>query len=78
MKTIRLSAILLVSASVPAMAMDNVQNTGSTVAIAKDDIEKAVEDTPSREIVVTAERIKGAVDTDVPPVEELNEADIAS
>jgi hypothetical protein len=78
MKTIRLSAILLVSASVPAMAMDDVQSTDGTVAIAKDDIEKADEDTPSREIVVTAERIKGAVDTDVPPVEELNEADIAS
>jgi iron complex outermembrane receptor protein len=78
MKTTGLSAILLVSASVPAMAMDDVQNPGSTVVIANDDVEKAVEDAPSGEIVVTAERIKGSVDTDVPPVEELNEADIAS
>ena len=30
------------------------------------------------DIVVIAERIKGAVDTDVPPVEELGEADIAA
>ena len=30
------------------------------------------------DIVVTAERIRGSVDTDVPPVEELSEADIAA
>ncbi len=30
------------------------------------------------EIVVTATRIKGSVDTDVPPVEEIDEKDIAS
>ncbi|MGB5075892.1 MAG: TonB-dependent receptor, partial [Sphingorhabdus sp.] len=30
------------------------------------------------DIVVTAERIRGAVDTKVPPVEQLNEADIAA
>jgi hypothetical protein len=78
MKTFRLSAILLAATSVPAMAMDVVQSTDSPVAIANDNIEEAVEDAPSGEIIVTAERIRGSVDTDVPPVEELNEADIAS
>ncbi len=74
----RLSAILLASTAVPVMAMDDLQSTGSTVAIASDNIEDAAQDAPSREIVVTAERIRGSVDTDVPPVEQLNEADIAS
>jgi hypothetical protein len=78
MKIFRLSAILLASTAVPAMAMDDLQSTGSTVAIANDNIEDVVQDAPSREIIVTAERIRGSVDTDVPPVEELNEADIAS
>ncbi len=74
----RLSAILLASTAVPVMAMDDVQSTGGTVAIANDAIEDTAQDTPSREIIVTAERIRGSVDTDVPPVEQLNEADIAS
>jgi hypothetical protein len=74
----RLSAILLVSTAVPAIAMDDAQSTGSTIAMADSDIKDTVEVGPSREIVVTAERIKGSVDTDVPPVEVLNEADIAS
>ena len=78
MKTSRFSVILLASTAVPAMAMGDAQNTGSVVAIANDDIEEAVEGPPSREIVVTAERIRGSVDTDVPPVEELNEADITA
>jgi hypothetical protein len=78
MKTSRLSAILLASTAIPAMAMDDTQNTGSVVPIANDAIEEADEDPPSREIVVTAERIRGSVDTDVPPVEELNEADITA
>jgi outer membrane cobalamin receptor len=60
------------------MALDDVQNTGSTVAIANEDVEEAVQAPPSREIVVTAERIRGSVDTDVPPVEQLNEADITA
>jgi len=61
------------------MALDNdVQSTGSTVAISNDEIEEPVEDDSSGEIVVTAQRIRGSVDTDVPPVEELDEADIAS
>ncbi len=36
------------------------------------------ENEPKAEIVVTAERIRGAIDTDVPPIEEIDEADIAS
>jgi iron complex outermembrane recepter protein len=78
MKTSCLSVILLASTAVPAMAMDDVQSTGSAVAINNDAVDDPVEDESSGEIVVTAERIRGAVDTDVPPVEELNEADIAS
>ena len=74
----RLSAILLASTAVPVMAMDDLQSTGSTDAIANDAIEDTAQDAPSREIIVTAERIRGSVDTDVPPVEQLNEADIAS
>lgn len=74
----RLSAILLASTAVPVMALDDVQNTGSTVAIANEDVEEAVQAPPSREIVVTAERIRGSVETDVPPVEQLNEADITA
>jgi hypothetical protein len=74
----RLSAILLASTAFPVMAMDDVQSTGGTVAIANDAIEDTAQDTPSREIIVTAERIRGSVDTDVPPLEQLNEADIAS
>ena len=50
----RLSAILLASTAVPVMALEDVQNTGSTVAIANEDVEEAVQAPPSREIVVTA------------------------
>lgn len=78
MKLSHFSAILLASTSVPAMAMNDAQSTGSSVAIANDGIEDAVDDARSGEIVVTAERIRGSVDTDVPPVEQLNEADIAA
>ena len=79
MKLSSFSALLLASTAVPAMALDDdVQSTGSTVAISNDEIEEPVEDDSSGEIIVTAQRIRGSVDTDVPPVEELNEADIAS
>jgi iron complex outermembrane recepter protein len=41
--------------------------------------EDAIEDLDQKtEIVVTAERMRGAIDTAVPPIEEINEADIAS
>ena len=72
------STLLLASTAVPAMATNDVQSTGGTVAISNDDVAEPVEANPSGEIVVTAESIRGSVDTDVPPVEELNEADIAA
>ncbi|WP_395637758.1 TonB-dependent receptor [Sphingorhabdus sp.] len=78
MKIFPFSVILLATTAVPAMATVDAQATGSTIAIAQDDEEIPVEEGTSGEIVVTAERIRGSVDTDVPPVEQLNEADIAS
>ena len=42
------------------------------------EIDDAPVDELATDIVVTAERIRGSVDTDVPPVEELGEADIAA
>jgi iron complex outermembrane recepter protein len=58
-----LLTLLLASTAVPAFAQD--AGAGENGALTTD-------------IVVIAERIKGAVDTDVPPVEELGEADIAA
>lgn len=78
MKPSLFSALLLASTAVPAMATSDVQSNRSTVAISNDDVAEPVEANSSGEIVVTAERIRGSVDTDVPPVEELNEADIAA
>ena len=69
MKIFPFSVILLATTAVPAMATVDAQATGSTVAIAQDDDQIAVEEGTSREIVVTAERIRGSVDTDVLPVE---------
>lgn len=78
MKRSLFSVLLLASTAMPAMATNDFQSTGSTVAISSDDVAEPVEANSSGEIVVTAERIRGSVDTDVPPVEELNEADIAA
>ena len=78
MKLSPFSALLLASTAVPAIAADDVQSTGSAVAIANEETENPIEYDFSDEIVVTAERIRGSVDTDVPPVEQLNEADIAA
>jgi iron complex outermembrane recepter protein len=47
----------------------------SSPLLAEDIIEDVEQKT---EIVVTAERIRGSIDTKVPPIEEINEADIAS
>ena len=71
-------ALLLTSTALPVMAADEIQSTGSTVAISNEEAEEPVEDDSSGEIVVTAERIRGSVDTDVPPIEQLDEADIAA
>ena len=77
MRTISLSALLLASTAMPAFAETEEQPVGSTVRM---DIaeEEQTEENASNEIVVIAERIRGSVDTDVPPVEQLNEADIAA
>lgn len=77
MRIIPLSALLLASAAMPAIAATEEQPVGSTVGM---DIaeEEQSEENASNEIVVIAERIRGSVDTDVPPIEELNEADIAA
>jgi hypothetical protein len=78
MKIFPFSIILLATTAMPAMAAVDAQATGNTIAIAQDDEDMPVDENTSGEIVVTAERIRGSVDTDVPPVEQLNEADIAS
>lgn len=77
MRIIPLSALLLASTAMPAIATTEEQPVGSTVGM---DIaeEEQSEENASNEIVVIAERIRGSVDTDVPPVEQLNEADIAA
>jgi iron complex outermembrane recepter protein len=70
----RFTAFLLVSAAFPAWANTEIPQTGSD----PNQLIEEVDSESSGEIVVTAERIRGAVDTDVPPVEVLNEADIAA
>lgn len=62
MRYVPITALLLASVAMPARAQDT---------------EQPVDERPT-DIVVTAERIRGSVETDVPPVEELNEADIAA
>lgn len=69
MRKYSLFTLLLVSTAVPAWAQDADPVISSTPD----------EDEPlATDIVVIAERIRGAVDTDVPPVEELSEDDIAA
>ncbi len=69
----RVSAIALaMTMGMPAIAQDTGDGpaTGQAGDPAQDDGDAT--------IVVTAQRIRGSVDTDVPPVIELTEADIAS
>ena len=75
MKLLSLTALLLASTAFPAFAQQSPNTEGTTAAPQND--EESDEEL-SGDIVVTAERIRGAVDTDVPPVEQLNEADIAA
>lgn len=77
MRILPLSALLLASTAMPAIAATEDQPVGSTAGMDVADEEQSEEDA-SDEIVVIAERIRGSVDTDVPPVEQLNEADIAA
>lgn len=74
MNYMSLAALLLASTATQALAQESASN--STIAPEAEE-EEAVE-RRSGEIVVIAERLPGAVDTDVPPVEELNEGDIAA
>jgi iron complex outermembrane recepter protein len=60
---------LLASTAMPVRAQD----AGAIAPVTTDEGEPLATD-----IVVVAERIRGAVDTDVPPVEQLEEADIAA
>jgi iron complex outermembrane recepter protein len=75
MKLQSLTALLLASTAIPAFAQGS-PNTQGTTATPEIDVE-AADELPG-DIVVVAERIRGAVDTDVPPVEQLSEADIAA
>ncbi len=68
MRILSFTALLLVSTSVPSWAQESAEPSAP---------EQPVDALPT-DIVVTAERIKGSVDTDVPPVEELSEADVAA
>ncbi len=68
MRILPVTALLLASTAAPLWAQTS----------AVEQTKKVVDDALPGDIVVTAERIKGAVDTDVPPVEELGEADIAA
>lgn len=70
-----LTALLLASTAIPVAAQDS-PNTEGTTAV-PETADEAIDELPG-DIVVVAERIRGAVDTDVPPVEQLNEADIAA
>ena len=68
MRIFPLTVLLLASTAAPSWAQTpEVETT-----------EDAVDEALPGDIVVIAERIRGAVDTDVPPVEQLNEADIAA
>lgn len=75
MKISSLTALLLASTAMPLAAQDSGNTEGTT---AVPEITSETDDEQTGDIVVIAERIRGAVDTDVPPVEELNEADIAA
>ncbi len=75
MKILSLTALLLTSTAIPAVAQDSANTEGTTAA--PENIDEGADELPG-DIVVVAERIRGSVDTDVPPVEELNEADIAA
>ncbi len=75
MKIYAFTALLLASTAIPAAAQDSANTQGTT---ATPEITSETEEEQTGEIIVIAERIRGAVDTDVPPVEELNEADIAA
>lgn len=75
MKIFPLTALLLATTAMPAFAQGSANTQGTTAA--PETADEVTDELPT-DIVVVAERIRGAVDTDVPPVEQLNEADIAA
>ena len=75
MKIFSLTALLLASTAIPAFAQESPNTEGTTAA--PENADDFADELPG-DIVVTAERIRGSVDTDVPPVEQLSEADIAA
>jgi uncharacterized membrane protein YgcG len=75
MKKLPLTALLLASTATPVFAQGSPNTQGTTAA--PEPADEVTDELPT-DIVVVAERIRGAVDTDVPPVEQLNEADIAA
>ena len=74
MTFIRFSTILLSTSAFPALAYGNALK----VEIVSSQLTEEIDPESSGEIIVTAERNRGSVDTDIPPVEELGEADIAA
>lgn len=75
MKMLSLTALLLASTAIPVFAQESPNTEGTTAA--PENADDFADELPG-DIVVTAERIRGSVDTDVPPVQQLNEADIAA
>ena len=72
LRACNISVLALASAiCAPAAAQDNAQDTPPPAS-------EGPLPSAENEIVVTAQRIRGSVDTDVPPVVELTEADIAA
>jgi len=70
----RVSAVALATViCMPALAQDAPTTAPDTDQSAEPD-----QSSGQAEIVVTAQRLRGSVDTDVPPVVELTEADVAS
>ena len=74
MTFIRFSTILLSTSAFPALGYGNALQ----VEIVSSQLTEEIDPESTGEIIVTAERIRGSVDTDIPPVEELGEADIAA
>ncbi|GGB63751.1 TonB-dependent receptor [Blastomonas aquatica] len=69
------SPAVYAAALTDGVADDQVQTPAQTPTTPSDDADP---DSDGETIVVTAERLRGAIQTDVPPVAELNAADIAS
>jgi len=75
----RVSALALASTiCFPALAQDAAQEQPETNQSGGSQDEQVSDEVFEADIIVTASRMRGSVDTDVAPVVELDEADIAS